>query len=226
MTIARSELVSGLGVIVSSAAGFGLGLSGLPFYTMAVFVEPLNQAFHWSVAEIQGGLTLMLLANVVTLPAAAWLAERLGGRIVGLASVGLFSVSFMALAGLNGSLLDYDVHWILMSAAGAGTLAVVWTQGITSWFSKARGAALGAAMTGTGITALFAPLLAHGLIEAFGWRMAYAVLGALPLVIALPLVWRFFRMNDRSDRPRLVRPRPVRRRRGPGVRLERIGDFG
>jgi MFS family permease len=209
MNIASTEFASGWGVIVSSAAGFGLGLSGLPFYTMAVFVEPLTQAFHWSLAEIQGGLTLMLLSNVVTLPLAAWLAERFGGRIVGLASVGLFSLSFMALAGLNGGLLDYDLHWILMSAAGAGTLAVVWTQVITSWFSKARGAALGAAMTGTGITALFAPLLAHGLIEAFGWRTAYVILGALPMLIALPLVWRFFRANAQEDgpaRPQARRP--------------------
>ena len=198
MNFVRAEFASGWGVIVASAAGFGLGLSGLPFYTMGVFVEPLGQAFHWSLAEIQGGLTIMLLSNVATLPVAAWLAERYGARRVGLASIVLFSLSFMMLAGLSGSLADYAVHWIVMSAAGAGTLAVVWTQMITTWFSKARGAALGAAMMGTGITALFAPLLAQALIGAFGWRAAYLLLGALPLLISLPLVWRLFRANERS----------------------------
>jgi predicted MFS family arabinose efflux permease len=60
-------------------------------------------------------------------------------------------------------------------------------------------------MMGTGITALFAPLLAHDLIETFGWRAAYLLLGALPLIIALPLVWGLFREKGREPLPRRVR---------------------
>ena len=204
MKSAGAEFAEGWGVLVASAAGFGLGLSGLPFYTMGVFVEPLSAAFHWSLAEIQGGLTVMLLANVVTLPAAAWLAARFGGRLVGLVSVVLFSLSFMSLASLSGSLIDYYVHWIVISTAGAGTLAVIWAQVISTWFSKGRGTALGLAMTGTGITAVFAPVVGNALIEAVGWRGAYLALGALPSLIALPLVWFLFRHRGEETRARTV----------------------
>ncbi len=196
-------------MLVASAAGFGLGLSGLPFYTMGVFVEPLGSTFHWSLAEIQGGLTVMLLANVVTLPVAAWLATRFGGRPVALVSVIGFSLSFMALAGLRGGLIDYYLHWIILSAAGAGTLAVVWTQAISTWFSRGRGTALGLAMTGTGVTAMFAPVVANALIQAIGWRGAYLALGALPLLIALPLVWFLFSQRSAEPSPmsNVLKPR-------------------
>ena len=206
-----TEFAEGWGVLVASAVGFGLGLSGLPFYTMAIFVEPLGAAFHWSLAEIQGGLTIMLLANVATLPAAAWLAMRFGARRVGLVSVVLFALSFMSLAGLKGALFDYYLHWVVISAAGAGTLAVVWTQVISTWFLKARGAALGLAMMGTGITAVLAPTVGNLLIGAVGWRGAYLVLGASPLVVALPLVWILFRSRSAEDRTSLFHsPRPIR----------------
>ncbi len=199
MKTVGAEFSEGWGVLLASAAGFGLGLSGLPFYTMAVFVEPLAAAFHWSLAEIQGGLTVMLLANVATLPVAAWLAARFGGRLVALISVILFSLSFMALASLNGSLIDYYIRWVVMSAAGAGTLAVVWTQIISTWFSRGRGTALGLAMMGTGITAVFAPVLGNALIATVGWRAAYLGLGALPLLVALPLVWFLFKGRGEVD---------------------------
>jgi len=210
---ANSEWAAGWGVIVSSAAGFGLGLSGLPFYTMAVFVEPLHQAFGWTLAEIQGGLTLMLLCNVATAPAAGWLAHRLGGRPVALGSVVLFSLSFSALAGLTGSLANYYIHWAAMSFAGAGTLAVVWTEVIARRFSIARGAALGGAMMGTGLTALAAPLMAHSLIETFGWRLAYILIGVSPLVVALPLVLTLFKEGEGSPSPQpVLSSSPVRGR--------------
>jgi MFS family permease len=201
----KMEFAAGWRVLVASGAGFGLGLSGLPFYTMAVFVEPLMMAFHWSVAQIQAGLTVMLLANVFTLPAAAWLSERFGARPIALTSIVLFSLSFMGLGVLGSGLIGYYLHWILMSAAGAGTLTVVWTQVISTWFTKARGAALGLAMMGTGLTAFFAPPLANGLIFWLGWRGAYEALGALPLVIAFPLVWFLF---GSQGAPTAVRVRP------------------
>lgn len=192
MSAARAEFSAGWGVLVASAAGFGLGMSGLPFYTTGIFLEPLSKAFGWSAPTIQGGLTLMLLANIVTVPAAAWLSERFGCRRVALASVVLFALSFMSLATLDGRVGGLYLHWLALSASGAGTLPVIWARTISGWFARARGAALGLAMMGTGITGLFAPLLANGLIAHLGWRGAYVALGALPLVVALPLVWLLF----------------------------------
>jgi MFS family permease len=189
MTGFRTEVAKGWGVLVASAAGFGLGMSGLPYYTSGVFVEPLNKAFGWSATQVQGGLTVELLANMASLPLAAWLAKRFGPRRVAIGSVALFSLSYMAMAFTNSALWAFYLHWMEISLVGAGTLTVIWTQVISGWFVKGRGAALACAMLGSGLTALFAPVLANSLIVGLGWRLAYAGLGALPLLVALPLIY-------------------------------------
>jgi len=193
MKTGSSEFAAGWGVLLASGVGFGLGLSGMPFYTMGAFVEPLHTAFGWPTASIQGGLTTEMFANIFTLPVAAWLADRFGARPVALGSVALFSLSFMFMGTLNASLPLYYLHWVLVSAAGAGTLAVVWTKGIASRFTRARGTALGLTMMGTGVAAVFSPVLANLLIDKLGWREAYMALGAIPLLISLPLVFLLFR---------------------------------
>jgi MFS family permease len=181
------------GVVIASSVGFGLGLSGLPFFTVGVFVAPLHQTFGWAVVDIQAGLTVMLLTNIVTLPLAAWLAGRFGARSVALGSIVAFGLSFMLLGVLNGDLREFYLNEVVLSVAGAGTLGVIWARAISTWFVQRRGVALGVAMMGTGVTGLIAPILADQLIAATGWRCAYLVLGALPLLVAAPLVWALFK---------------------------------
>jgi MFS family permease len=203
----RSEFAAGWGVVAASAAGFGLGMSGLPFYTTGVFVEPLGKAFGWPVSTVQSGLTLMLLCNMITLPAAAWAVGRFGPRRVALVSVASFGLAFMSLATLGTGLAGFYLHWIALSVTGAGTLPLVWARIIAGRFERARGAALGFAMIGSGITGLTAPVLSNLLIERLGWRGAYAALGALPLVIALPLVFALFREGENAS-AETARPAP------------------
>jgi MFS family permease len=58
----------------------------------------------------------------------------------------------------------------------------------TGWsFDRRRGLALGGMATGLGLGAIVVPLIAHIVIERFGWRAAYAIFGCAVL-IALPLV--------------------------------------
>jgi MFS family permease len=194
---ASAEFAAGWGVVLASAAGFGLGMSGLPFYTTGVFVEPLGKAFGWPASTVQSGLTVMLLFNMVSLPAAGWAVNRFGPRRVALVSVASFGVAFMSLATLGKGLFGFYAHWLALSITGAGTLPLVWARIIAGRFERARGAALGLAMIGSGVTGLVAPVLANALIERLGWRGAYASLGALPLIIALPLVFALFREGDR-----------------------------
>jgi MFS family permease len=193
MTGFAAEMRAGWGLVLASAVGFGLGLSGLPFYTTGVFIEPVTAAFHWSLGAAQGGLTLMMLANTATLPLAARLADRFGARTVALVSVALFGLGYMSMGLEDGRLWVWYLHFVLLSVGGAGTLTVVWARAISVRFVRARGAALGFAMAGTGLTAVIAPVLAERLIAALGWRLAYAALGALPLAIALPMVALLFR---------------------------------
>jgi len=59
---------------------------------------------------------------------------------------------------------------------------------VSRWFDRYRGLALGLVMLGIGSGAMVMPSLAQHLIAGFGWRAAYAILGAGVLLICTPAV--------------------------------------
>ena len=184
----------GGGTVLSAMLGIGLGLSPVPFYTIGMLAPELARAFGWSYGAIQGALLVMTLSVLVASPVVGWLADRFGVRRVALTSVALFGLSFMAFAASNGSLPMFYLNWMLMAFVGAGTLPVTWTRVVNNRFEVRKGLALGLSLLGTGLFGFGVKPLTAWLIAAYGWRAAYLAVGALPLLLALPVA--FFLFHD------------------------------
>lgn len=186
-------------VLLAALVGFGFGLSALPFYTAGIFVRPLAAEFGWQPGAIMAALATMTAGTVLMWPLIGWATDRFGAKPVALTSLLLYIPAF-ATIGLqtNADINSFYLAWLLMSVAGAGTVATTWTRAINGWFDKGRGLALGVALCGSGLTGTFAPALAEFAIEQHGWRHAYIALALLPLIGALPLVVFLFRDPPKS----------------------------
>lgn len=195
---ARAEFGRGWRIVAAGAVGTAFGISALPFYTLGVFVKPLGESFGWSRETVQWGFSVQMLGMV----AVGWLyglmTDRYGARRVALLSQVGLATGFVALA-LTNSIAQFYGAWFLLALLGAGTSPITWTRGVASWFDRARGAALGLALLGTGITGFLAPPLITAIIAAYGWRMAYLTMAAGILLIAVPVVWLLFRDRDTPD---------------------------
>jgi MFS family permease len=161
----------------------GLTLYGLPLY-YDKFVTELG----WSRADVTAG---NMLGKLLIGPAfgllVGWIIERIGPRkpmIVGLlvaggavAALGRFSSYhlFLALYCLNA--LGYVL-------AGPLPNQVLLAQN----FKEKRGMAMGVAYLGIGIGFFCVPQITKLLMAALGWRSALAVLGAIVIVVGMPLV--------------------------------------
>ena len=190
------EFKQGWPVVLSSMLGIGLGLSPLPFYTVGVFAPLLMAAFGWKISEILTSLLITTAMIAWAGPMAGLLAVRWGARRVALGSTALFGFSFMSLAFSNGSLTLFYATWAVIAIAGAGTLPITWTRAVNHRFDRRKGLALGISLMGTGLFGILCkPYLAWA-IGAFSWRGAYVALGALPLLIVLPVGYFLFRDND------------------------------
>jgi len=121
------------------------------------------------------------------------LSERYGTRPVALGSILLFSLSFMSMALLQGSLVQFYLTWGVIALVGSGTLPITFTRTLNRWFDKRRGIALGLAMCGTGIFGILCKPYLAWVIGTWGWRAGYVAIGAIPLVLALPLALIWFR---------------------------------
>ncbi len=193
-----SEFKHGWRVVLSSAIGIGLGMSPLPFYTIGVFAIPLTKQFGWGMDDVMLGLPIFTIAAIIMSPLIGLVADKYGVRKTVLGAVLLFGLTFIAFALNTGSKGLYLTLWALLSITGAGTLPMTWTRAVNNWFHKNRGLALGVTLMGTGLFGAAAKLYASYLIENYGWKMAYLGMGALPLLIALPIAFIWFRdINDK-----------------------------
>ena len=130
------------------------------------------------------------------------LVDKVGVRKVAISSVLAFSLSLMLHAANPGSYTYFLAMWVVVAVCGIGTLPITWTRAINHWFHDCRGLALGSALVATGLFGIIAKLYVAGLIDAYGWRAAFVGLGFLPLFIALPVAWLFFKDVDDPSIPK------------------------
>lgn len=186
------EFETGWRVVLASLIGIGLGLSPVPFYTIGMLAPELARQFHWDFGQIMAGITIMTATVLLVAPLAGLLADRYGVRRVVLASIVAFGAAFCAFAANTGSLRLFYANWVLIAAAGAGTLPITWTRAVNNWFEVRKGLALGLSLLGTGLFGFMIKPVCAWLIAHLGWRATYLVIGAMPLTISLPVAWAYF----------------------------------
>lgn len=199
-------------VVLAAMVGVAVGLSPIPFYTIGMFAPELSREFGWSFASMMGSIAVQSAVVMVASPLAGFAVDRYGARPVALVSLFLFGLCFMSLSLNRGSLMLFYGQWVVMSVCGVGTLSATWTRVVNGWFDRNRGLAFGIASTGTGLTGFLIKPLAAWIITEFGWRTAFVAIGALPIVIGLPVIFALFHENrdlaapadmtaDRSEQP-------------------------
>jgi predicted MFS family arabinose efflux permease len=193
-TAGYGEFKKGWPVVFSAMLGIGLGLSPLPFYTIGILAKPIAKAFGWGFGQIFFGVTITSIVVPFASPVIGLLSERFGVRRVALTSLVLFSLAFMAFSLSSGSLVLFYVNWAVVALFGAGTLPITWTRAVNNRFETHKGLALGLSLMGTGLFGYFGVWFTAWLSGHYGWRAAYLGVGALPLVIALPVA--FFAFHD------------------------------
>ena len=198
---ARGEFASGGIMLAASFLGLSVGISSLFFYTLGIFIRPLQAEFGWS----RGSLSLAVLISGIVLAIASPFVGRLVDR-VGVRPVVSFAMPALALAAVGmsfvpGNLFLYLCAISLLCLAGAGTSPVVFTRLIAAHFKVHRGLALGLLLSGTGVAAALAPAFFTPFVAAHGWREGYRLLAGI-LIVALPVVL----IGLGRDRGPLLRP--------------------
>lgn len=176
---------------VASAVGLFVGVTHL--YTMGVFIGPLEREFGWSRTEITSGLTIVSLVAVLGSPFIGLLIDQIGPRRVGLTGVMAYCAAFALLSLAGPSVWSWWAIWTLLAIASLGTKSTIWTAGVATSFDRSRGMAIAVVLCGASAGSAVLPTAAHALVDEFGWRAAYAVLGGAMAVVTSPLLYIFFR---------------------------------
>lgn len=180
----------------------------IPGQTMgvSVFTEPLMEAL--GVSRLQLSLAYMIgtMGSGFLMRRGGKALDKWGARKTAcFASIGLgFCILFL-------SILDQLATWSQLGQVGAMVLAVVGFFGIrftgqgmltmvsramiSKWFERRRGLIMSCSGVVVSFCFAIAPRGLGGLIDQFGWRIAWWVLAALAFLFMAPLAWLSFRDN-------------------------------
>jgi MFS family permease len=168
--------------------------------TFAVFLLPVEKEFEASRSSVAAIYSLYILVLGSTGPFVGQIVDRLGIR----ASYGLGVIclaSSYILAGLATFLWQIKLSIGLLSGLGASCLGMVVASSLLSrWFSSRMGAVMSVPYAAVGLGVLALPPFTQLMLDWYGWRAAYRILGLailslLPLILLLPLK----RMEAGSD---------------------------
>jgi predicted MFS family arabinose efflux permease len=161
------------------------GASGVSS-AFAVFYSTLLQEFNWSHAGGASVYSVNQLVLAASAPLMGGLLDRFGPRWLFPTAATLVGVAWMACGTLH-TLGQFMLFYGVLSALGQTALSLAMVV-VSRWFQRThRGRAIGLADVGTGVGhVLFVPGTAW-LITSVGWRSAFIVVGAMVLVVLVPL---------------------------------------
>lgn len=181
----RGEFARGWPAPLLAAAAICVGTMGIGFYSLGLFVKPLQDEFGWSRAAVSGAATFQQLGIFASAPLVGILIDRIGVRAVALASYIATPIALVALSLAGPSVAAWYALWFCVSVAGCGTTPVVWARVVTMRFDEARGLALGVMLLGTALAAILAPSLLGQIVVAHGWRPALWTMAAATAAVGI-----------------------------------------
>ena len=181
-------IVAGATFLVMLATAGAMGAPG-------VIMQPLEQEFGWSSADISSALALRIALFGLMAPFSAAFINRFGVRPVVTAAVAMICLGILASLMMT-ELWQLVALWGVIVGVGTGLVALVLGATVaTRWFVERRGLVVGM-LTASNATGqlIFLPLLAK-LTQDYGWR------SALGLVVAMLLVAGVVALLTLRDRP-------------------------
>lgn len=173
------------------ASMIGLSFGSLASTSLGLFMEPLQQAFGWSRAQIGFGLTISAIIGTPISPFAGALVDRFGPRMNAIPGLILAGIGFAGFAVIGGDYIYWIIAWLAYSLLSSLIKTTVWTTAVSATFTAGRGMALAVVLGGLGLTQSLGPLITHWLIENLGWRLAFVALGLGWSGLAVVLVTLF-----------------------------------
>lgn len=154
-------------------------------YAFGVFVKPMSDDLGWGRAIVSGVQSLSTFTSGFIAPFLGPRIDKRGARGLMMFGTVLTSIAVVALGFIQGVWDFYFVRGILLTVgiACAGGLSI--NVAVSNWFIRKRGKAVSYAAMGVSFGGVLVAPLAAFLIENYGWRTAWIVLGLTVLVTVL-----------------------------------------
>lgn len=161
-------------------------------YGISVFTPYFREELGLSASRLGGAYMAATLLAGLPLTLVGSLMDRYGTRTALLMMVSLLGVTCVSMSQVSGIWSLFVVFFCLRFLA-QGSMGLLAANTMAMWFSRRLGFASGLSNMGMAASFGLIPLLNLFLIQKFGWRWTYVLLGIGVCVILLPLLLLFYR---------------------------------
>ena len=163
---------------------------------ISVAKEPISETLSLTDKQMGWVLAIFSLGYAFFQTPSGMLADRLGPRKV-LASIVTIWSLFTALTGFVWNFISLLIIRFLFGAGEAGAFPGM-TRAVYNWIPlKERGLVTGINFSGSRLGAAFALPLVVWLIDSFGWRTSFLIMGIVGILWAL--MWYLLFRDDPED---------------------------
>ena len=173
-------------------------------YGWTLFVNPIDNKFHWGRAAIQVAFTIFVLTETWLVPLEGYLVDRFGPRLVVATGGILVGVAWMINAGASSLTMLYA--GAVSGGIGAGIVYSTSVGNALKWFPDRRGLAAGltAAAFGAGSALTIIPI--SNMIKSSGYEAAFLWFG-IGQGIAVLLCASLLYAPHKSEVPEVMKPK-------------------
>jgi MFS transporter, OFA family, oxalate/formate antiporter len=160
-------------------------------YGWTLFVQPMNSANHWSVADIQIAFSLFVALETWLTPMEGWIVDWVGaknGPRLMVALGGLVIALGWIVNSVAGSLTMLYLGACL-SGIGAGAIYATCVGSAVKWFPDRRGLAVGMTAAGFGAGAALTVVPIRLVIDGYGYAAAFFWFGLVQGAVVFVLAW-------------------------------------
>ncbi len=164
-------------------------------YGWTLFVDPINDKFHWGRPAIQVAFSIFVLVETWLVPAEGYLVDRFGPKLVGVGSGILVAVAW-AVNSVAASLPMLYLGAVL-GGIGVGGVYGATVGNALKWFPDRRGLAAGITAMGFGAGSAFTVVPIANMIREQGYEATFLKFGLIQGLVVFIVGW-FLKAPDAS----------------------------
>ena len=165
-------------------------------YGWTLFVNPIDQKYHWGRAAIQVAFTIFVLAETWLVPFEGYLIDKFGPKVMVCGSGALVAIAWVINSMADSLFLLYV--GAALGGIGAGVIYGASVGNALKWFPDRRGLAAGLTAAGFGAGSALTVIPIANMIQSSGYQAAFLWFG-LGQGIVVMLVGLMLRAPQASE---------------------------
>jgi MFS family permease len=153
------------------------GQPAVILFTFGTFASEITAATSWPRVELAAAIGPATIMAALLAPFVGQLADKVGARRLAIIGGPAFALGFVLMGYFAVSSFTFTALLTLTCGLGFAATPVLYAQFASGWFARRRGLALSLVFASSSLGIMFWSPYAIKLINLYGWRAAYAMMG-------------------------------------------------